>query len=92
MHLKKGYVVKEVAGESVLFPSGQEIIDSGKLVSVNETGRFIIDLLQEEIPYLDLLQKMAEQYEPDDEEERFILQADLDRFLNLLSYYGLLEE
>ena len=82
MHLKEGYVLKEVAGENVLFPIGQGIVDGGSLMSVNETGRYIVELLQQEITDQELIQKLMERFEAEGEEEREIIYTDLFSFLD----------
>lgn len=47
MHLKNGLIVKEVEGEYLLLDSGIEPPIFNGLIKLNETGRYIIDLLKE---------------------------------------------
>ena len=82
--LKEGYLLKEVAGEAVLFPVGQNVVDDNNIFVVNATGRFIVEKLQDEIIYKDLLKDVLEHCEAVTEKEIEQVQFDLDRFLDEL--------
>ena len=84
LKLKEGYLLKEVAGEAVLFPVGQNVVDDKGIFVINETGRFIVERLRDEITYKDLLKEVLEHYEAITEKEIEQVQFDLDRFLDKL--------
>lgn len=46
MHLKDGLIIKEVEGEYLLLDSGIEPPIFNGLIKLNETGKWIIELLQ----------------------------------------------
>lgn len=46
MHLKSGLIIKEVEGEYLLLDSGIEPPIFNGLIKLNETGKYIISLLQ----------------------------------------------
>ncbi len=92
MRLQEGYLLKEIAGEYVLFPFGQNVVDYKSIMSVNETGKFIINKLQNDISYDELLQCMVSEYEAEENEEVQILRADMEAFLQMLKALGLLAE
>lgn len=84
MKLKDGFLLKEIAGEYALFPVGQNIVDFRNIVAVNETGRFVVEKLQTELSYQELLADFLKEYEAADENEKEQMQYDLDRFLDNL--------
>ncbi|MBE5936664.1 MAG: PqqD family protein [Lachnospiraceae bacterium] len=84
MRLKDGYLLKEIMDEYVLFPSGQNVVDGKKIVSLNESGVFIAKHLQNDIPYKSLLKLFLDEYEATTDEEIEMLQFDLDHFLDNL--------
>ena len=84
MKLKEGFLLKEIAGEYALFPVGQNIVDFRNIVAVNETGRFVVEKLQTELSYQELLADFLKEYEAADENEKEQMQYDLDRFLDNL--------
>lgn len=91
MKLKEGYLLKEVAGEYVLFPIGQSVVERKSIVKINETGRFIVEKLQQGTDFVTLIQEQAEKYEAT-EEDIPKLKADTDFFLSKLRLQGLLIE
>lgn len=90
MKLKEGYLLREVAGEYVVFPTGQNVVDSGSMVSVNETGKEIMEKLKDDILYEDLKAWFWKKYEAENEEEEVKLREDLDYFLNRLYHHDML--
>lgn len=90
MKLKEGYLPKEVAGEFVLFPVGQSVVDLKSIVSVNQAGKFLVEKLQDEICYDALAECFYEEYEAETEEEKELLKRDLDAFLEQLRQHDML--
>lgn len=91
MKLSEGYLVKEIAGSYVLLPVGQNVVDYQHILHVNETGYFIVSQLKTEITYDNLLERLAVAYEADAEDKE-VLKADLDAFLEKLREKKLLCE
>ena len=91
MKLSEGYLVKEIAGSYVLLPVGQNVVDYQHILHVNETGYFIVSQLKTEISYDNLLERLAVAYEADAEDKE-VLKADLDAFLEKLREKKLLCE
>lgn len=90
MKLKEGYMLKEIAGNHVAIPVGQNIVDYKEMLHLNKTGVFIWKLLKEDITYEDLLDKMTVEYEATQEEQE-ILKKDLDEFLETIKTLDLFE-
>lgn len=91
MKLLGDYLLQEMAGNTVLFPVGQSVVDCKNIISVNGTGKFILEKLQNEITYDELVEAMMKEYEAAPEED-YIIKDDLNKFLFDLRRYDLLSE
>lgn len=80
MVIQDGYIMKDIVGNKVIIPIGQNIIDNKSILHLNESGAYILNHCTEEITYEELLQKLIEKYASEDSEKE-VLQQDLDDFL-----------
>lgn len=88
MNIKKGFELRDVCGEKVIIASGLENLDFTKLISVNETGADIWNLLLEgATSEEDLIAKFLDLYEGDEEQMR----REVSAFLKELAEIGVLE-
>ncbi|MFW5589465.1 MAG: PqqD family protein [Bacteroidales bacterium] len=88
MNIKKGFELRDVCGEKVIIASGLENLDFTKLISVNETGADIWNLLLEgAMSEEDLIAKFLDLYEGDEEQMR----REVSAFLKQLAEIGVLE-
>ena len=88
MKLKKGFELRDVCGEKVIIASGLENLDFTKLISVNETGADIWNLLLEgATTEEELMAKFLEMYEGDEAQMR----SEVAAFLKELAEIGVLE-
>lgn len=88
MNIKKGFELRDVCGEKVIIASGLENLDFTKLISVNETGADIWNLLLEGATNEeDLIAKFLDLYEGDEEQMR----REVSAFLKQLAEIGVLE-
>ena len=62
------YILREIADEYILVPTGAEIFNFNGLATMNETGKFLWDLLKEQRSLEEILKCFAEEYELTDEE------------------------
>ena len=90
MKLTSGYMIREIAGNFVVVPVGESVIDYKELLHTNESGAFIFESIRQGMSYEQLLNAMAIKYEAN-EEEITILQRDLDAFLSEAYEQNLLE-
>ena len=88
MRAAKDYIVREIAGETILIPSGLAAQKFNGLVTVNALGTFIWNSLSEDLTVDQLVEKITEAYEVDAETAR----ADALEFLDELRQIGALEE
>lgn len=88
MNIKKGFELRDVCGEKVIIASGLENLDFTKLISVNETGADIWNLLLEgATSEEDLIAKFLDLYEGDKAQMR----REVSAFLKELAEIGVLE-
>ncbi len=80
MRIKKKFVLREIAGEYVLVPVGEAARELNGIVTVNELGAFLWNLLQEEQTEQTLLNAVLDAYAVEEERAR----QDIRGFLQLL--------
>ncbi len=81
------YIVRKIAGETLLVPTGAAAREFSGLVTLNELGAFIWAHLNEAQDVQDLAQKIAAEYEVD----LATAQADAQEFLDLLAEQHMVE-
>lgn len=62
MKLKDGFVLRTVAGETVVIPS-EDAIDLNVMITLNETGKFLWEHLEKETDIDTLVQAMLSEYD-----------------------------
>ncbi len=88
MKANKDFVMREIAGEHILVPTGKASEKLYGLVTLEGSGLFLWNLLQEECTEAQLLQAMLDEYEVEPD----VAAADLEKFLTTLRESGLIEE
>lgn len=86
MKIKEGFVLREVAGDIVVIPSG-DTLDLNMMITLNETGRFLWELLEKGAEKEDLVQALTQEYEVSHEDAK----AHIDAFVARLNENGLLD-
>lgn len=86
MKIKKGYVMQKVAGENVVIPTSDNLV-LNKMITLNETGKFLWELLQKESTAEDLVQALTQEYEVDETTAK----ASVERFVEELKKNGFLD-
>ena len=87
MKIKKGFVVRNVAGESVVIALGAASKSFNGIIKLNDTGRILWDKLVEGCDEDALLSAILAEYDVDDETAK----ADICRFLDTLKGANVLE-
>lgn len=86
MKIKEGFVLKNIADVTVVVPAGEVSLDFNGMVTLNETGAFLWELLKEERTEDELLAAMLKEYDVDEPTAR----KGIDKFVAKLSKEGLL--
>lgn len=88
MKVQKEFVLREIAGDYVIIPTGKTVLTFNGLITVNEVGADLWKMLQSEVSFDDLLKGILETYDVDEETAR----EDIQEFLDTLIEGGILEE
>ena len=67
MRIKKGFVVREIAGNVIAVPTGDLLDEFKGIINLNCTARFIWELLQKDTTIEEVAQKLVEKYHFDEE-------------------------
>ena len=86
MKIKKELIKREIAGDTILVPSGKTVYDSNGLFVLNELGAFLWDLLPKVEDKCELLDAVLAEYDVTEE----VARADLDAFLSKLEDMGII--
>lgn len=88
MHVVPGFVVRQIAGETIAIPAGAAARELSGLLALNGSGQFLFELLQSEQTEDSLVSAMLESYEIDEATAR----ADVVEFVEILRTSGVLAE
>ena len=65
MKLKEGFLLRQVAGQTVVLPTGDDL-DLNMMITLNETGAFLWEHLEEENTEDGLVQALLGEYDVDE--------------------------
>lgn len=70
MKIDKNFVLREIAGEYIIIPTGRTALEFNGLITVNEVGMELWKMLQEDVTFDDLLNGILEEYDVDENAAR----------------------
>lgn len=88
MKVQNEFVLREIAGDYVIIPTGKTVLTFNGLITVNEVGADLWKMLQSEVTFDDLLKGILETYDVDEETAR----EDIQEFLDTLIEGGILDK
>ena len=88
MKVQNEFVLREIAGDYVIIPTGKTVLTFNGLITVNEVGAELWKMLQSEVTFDDLLKGILETYDVDEETAR----EDIQEFLDTLIEGGILDK
>lgn len=86
MRINKEFVLREIAGDYIIIPTGATVLEFNGLITVNEVGVTIWNMLQEEVTMDELVQGVLAEYEVEEE----VARKDIQEFLDKLVEGGIL--
>lgn len=86
MDIKLDFVLRDIAGDLLLVPTGKAALDLNGMLTLNEVGAEIWHLLPEVKDEEELIARLLEIYEVEEEP----LRKDVSEFLNSLRTLGIL--
>lgn len=84
---KKGYILRNIMGKYMLFPTGTEMQQFKGTILLNELSAFIWDVIQTPIKFEDLMRIILKEYDV----EGGTLKKDLITIINKFNEYGIIE-
>ena len=82
MKLKNGFVLRTVAGETVVLPSG-DVTDFDMMITLNDTGRFLWEKLETETSEEELIKAVLAEYDVAEDRAAASVQAFITRLKEL---------
>ena len=86
MRIEKEFVLREIAGDYIIIPTGKTVLEFNGLRTVNEVGVTLWNMLQEEVTVDQLVQGVLAEYDVDEE----VAREDIQEFLDTLDKGGIL--
>ena len=86
MQIKKEFVLREIAGEYIIIPTGATALEFNGLITVNEVGVLLWNLLQKDVTLEDLVKGVTAEYDV----EEAVAKEDILEFLDSLTKGGIL--
>ena len=88
MKVKSDYVLKEVAGQHIVVPTGHAAIDFRGVLTLNSSAKFLFELLSTHRTEGELVQHVVDKYRIREQQA----QADVHEFIGLLRNRKMLDE
>ena len=86
MKIKTDYILRVVAKQNVVLPASGDL-ELDRMLTLNNTGKFLWQQLQQDVEKEDLVRAMLDHYEIEEGTARTCV----DNFVNKLTQYGFIE-
>lgn len=86
MKVNKKFVLREIAGDYIIIPTGKTVLEFNGLITVNEVGVSLWNMLQNEVTLDGLVQGILDEYDV----EEAVAREDIQEFLDTLATGGIL--
>lgn len=87
MKVDKEFILREIAGDYIIIPTGKTVLNFNGLITVNEVGVSLWKMLQNEVTLDELVQGILNEYEVEEE----VAREDIQEFLDSLEAGGILK-
>ena len=86
MKVENGFVLREIAGDYIIIPTGKNALKFNGLITVNEVGVALWNMLQQDVTMDELVQGILEEYDVDEA----VVREDITEFLEELKKHQIL--
>lgn len=86
MRIDKEFILREIAGDYIIIPAGKTVLDFNGLITVNEVGVSLWNMLQNEVSFEELVQGILDEYDV----EESVAREDVQEFLAALIDVGII--
>lgn len=87
MRIDKEFVLREIAGDYIIIPTGKTVLQFNGLITVNEVGVSLWKMLQNDVTLEELVQGILSEYDVDES----VAREDIQEFLDSLVKGGILK-
>ena len=87
MKIKEGFILRQVAGNHVVVPIGQAVLDFNGMMNLNDTGAFLFERMIEGTTREELIKALVNAYQIDEQ----LAAADVDGFIEKVKGEDLFE-
>lgn len=87
MKIKEGFILREVAGNSIVVAVGNAVKEFNGVINLNQTGAFLWKILQDGAEKEDLVKALLSEYEVDEQTAK----KDVDLFIGRLEQANLIK-
>lgn len=89
MHISDEFILRNIAGDLIIVPTGKEAMNFQGLITVNQVGAFLwTELQNKHLSQEELIASLLEEYEVDPETAK----EDVGEFLELVRSRGMLQD
>lgn len=88
MRVDKEFVLREIGGDYIIIPTGKTVPGFNGLITVNEVGASLWEMLQNEVTFDELVQGILDEYDVAES----VAREDIQEFLNILIDGGIVEK
>lgn len=82
MRVGDEFILREIAGDYVIIPIGKTALSFNGLISVNEVGAFLWNMLQNDVTMDELVAGVLAEYDVDEETAKEDIQEFIDQLKN----------
>ena len=80
MKVKQDFMVKKILDDYIVVPVGEELVNFDAMITLNETGAFLWEQLQEEKTEEELIKALCAEYDVSQD----VAESDISEFIGLL--------
>lgn len=88
MKIRNGFILRDVAGKTFVVATGELSKEFSGMITLNETGKFIWNMLQNDVTINEIVDALLSEYEGVDRE---VVDSDVKNFIALLEKDNVLE-
>lgn len=88
LRIKKEFILKNIANNYIVISAGAESVNFNSMITTNETGAFLWELLEKGATKEQLVKAVMKEYDADES----VVSADVDKFIQKLADKDILEQ
>ncbi len=87
MKVKSGFMLREIAGQAVVVPLGERVVEFNGIITLSESGAFLWNKMENEVSENELVGHIINEYDIDPETAR----KDIEEFIESMKLRNLID-